>query len=89
MKRICNVLSWVVASTMICIFIYGIVRFPDNPIYPCTAHGYCGKQGQPHTWDDYVAFEQWSTIMFYLWPTGIISLILLRRKIDQYPTSKT
>jgi hypothetical protein len=73
---------------MIGILIYGMVRFPDSPIHPCTTHGYCGKQGQPHTVFEYLAFDQWITTMYYLWPTGVIALILLRRRIDQNSTSK-
>jgi hypothetical protein len=52
---------------MIAVFFYGVGRYPDGPIHPCVEgenylikyhpDGYCGKQGQPHTADEYQAFE--------------------------------
>jgi hypothetical protein len=41
--------SIVVAIMMGILFIYGLIRFPDAPLQACNDHGYCGKQGQPHT----------------------------------------
>jgi hypothetical protein len=60
-------------------FGYGLLRFPDGPIHPCAAHGYCGKQGQPHTLHDFNAFQAWETAMLWLWPIGLVTLMLLRR----------
>ncbi len=49
------------ASVTWVFFMYGIVRFYDGPIHPCAEHGYCGKQGQPHTRADYDAEMWWET----------------------------
>ncbi|GAB2801244.1 hypothetical protein [Dyella kyungheensis] len=72
-----KVATWLLGATMACIFVYGLVRFPDSPIHPCAEHGYCGKQGQPHTEQDFRAFSQWDGLMSY-WPVGIIALIVLQ-----------
>jgi hypothetical protein len=89
MKRIYNALSWLVVSVMVCTFIYGFIRFPDSPIHPCAAHEYCGKQGQPHTLNDYLAFDRWETFIFYLWPIGILSLFLLRAQTDKLSSANS
>jgi hypothetical protein len=80
LQRIRSTLSWVLAIAMFSVFFYGIIRFPDGPIHPCPDHGYCGKQGQPHTLQDFIAFRTWETTIFYLWPIGLVTLVLLRRK---------
>ena len=77
MRTLRKVATWLLGATMACIFVYGLVRFPDNPIHPCAEHGYCGKQGQPHTEQDFRAFSQWDGLMSY-WPVGIIALIVLQ-----------
>jgi hypothetical protein len=41
--------SAVIVTIMLMLFVYGLVRFPDAPLHSCVDHGYCGKQGQPHT----------------------------------------
>jgi hypothetical protein len=82
MHRIRTALSWVLITAMFGVFTYGMVRFPDAPIRPCAAQGYCGKQGQPRTYQDYVVFSRWQTTLMYLWPTGIVALVLLRRKTN-------
>jgi hypothetical protein len=78
MKLIRVASSWILCAAMAGFFLYGMVRFPDNPIHPCAQHGYCGKQGQPHTAQDFQAFSQWETVMMY-WPAGFFALVLLNR----------
>ena len=73
---------------MAALFIYGLGRFPDGPIHKCvpgTAYavmqhpsGYCGKQGQPHTVEDYRAYEIWERTFFIVWPVGLASIAALR-----------
>ena len=65
---------------MLAIYAYGFIRFPDSPIHPCPEHGYCGKLGQPHTEDEYVAFSHWQTLLFVVWPVGMLSFYLISRK---------
>ena len=80
LQRIRTIASAVLVTGMLCVFAYGMIRFPDAPIHPCPTHDYCGKQGQAHTVDDYTAFTMWERTLFYLWPTGMVTLLLLRRK---------
>lgn len=72
-----RMLACAIAAVMLGFFGYGMFRFPDNPIRPCQEHGYCGKQGQPRTLEDFVAFSRWNDLFSY-WPVGIISLIALQ-----------
>lgn len=77
MKRLRTVVAWILGAGMAGFFAYGLLRFPDNPIRPCSEHGYCGKQGQPHTEQDYQAFSQWNDLFSY-WPVGVVALIVLQ-----------
>lgn len=79
MKRIANAATAVIAAIMLVFFFYGIVRFPDGPVHPCGINRYCGKQGQPHTLQQYRAFKTWETTLLYMWPVGLISLALLNK----------
>lgn len=79
MKVISKTATAVIVAVMFVVFLYGLVRFPDGPIHPCDPNGYCGKQGQPHTAQQYRAYRNWETTMLYLWPVGLISLVLLNR----------
>ena len=73
---------------MAILFSYFVGRFGDGPIHKCVAgrpyaitqhpSGYCGKQGQPHTEEDYQAYQTWETILFIVWPTGMASIAALR-----------
>ncbi len=74
---------------MAALFIYGMGRFPDGPIHKCVVSrgyaiiqhpsGYCGKQGQPHTAEDYRIFEVWEETLFVTWPIGLAALFALRK----------
>ena len=77
MKRLRTAVAWLLGVAMAGFFVYGMFRFPDNPIHPCSEHGYCGKQGQPHTEQDYQAFSRWNDLLSY-WPAGIVALIVLQ-----------
>jgi hypothetical protein len=57
-------------------FFYGMRLFPDSPIVEC-ATGYCGKQGQSHTLEDYQAYRWWSAMLFWTHPLGMIALAIL------------
>jgi hypothetical protein len=70
-------LAYCICAVMFAASSYGLWRFPDSPVYPCQAHGYCGKQGQRHSLEDFEAFNKWTTIIFWLWPTGMLSAGLL------------
>jgi hypothetical protein len=65
---------------MLATFGYGIVRFPDGPIHPCAKHGYCGKQGQPHSQADFKAFDHWESALKWGWLPGMAALYLLNRE---------
>jgi hypothetical protein len=81
MKHLWKILGGIVATTMVGYFAYGVVRFPDSPIHPCGQGRYCGKQGQPHTLEDYRAHQLWQTGLIWGWPLGIVLLVLIKRKI--------
>ena len=68
-----------VALTLILVFVYGLVRFPDQPIHRCPGASdlYCGKQFRIHSADDFEAYETWNTVLLTAWPLGMIALALL------------
>jgi hypothetical protein len=71
--------SAVIGAMMLILFGYGLVRFPDAPLHACVDHGYCGKQGQPHTEREFEAFEIWQNTLFWVWPVGMLVLYILNR----------
>jgi len=75
-----KILSGAIGIAMLCVFAYGIVQFPDAPIHSCGQKSYCGKQGQSHTYEDYVAYSYWHTAFFCVWPIGLLGLVLLSRR---------
>ena len=88
--KIIQILTGCVILVMGAVFFYGVGRYPDGPIHPCVEgenylikyhpDGYCGKQGQPHTADEYQAFETWQTTFLFVWPLGMAALFILQRK---------
>src|SRR6185437_15050933 len=66
-----------------------LMRFPDAPVHRCIAgrhylyelhpDGFCGKQGQARTADDYAAYNRWGTTLEFAWPLGMAALIILHR----------
>jgi hypothetical protein len=80
LKPIGNVAIAVIVTIMLVLLSYGIVRFPDGPIYPCHTNRYCGKQGQPHTFQQYRTYKTWETTMLYVWPVGLITLAFLKKR---------
>jgi hypothetical protein len=83
--RVCRIAAWATVLSMMGIFFYFSFRFPDAPIHKCSSHGYCGKQGQPHSPEDYVSFSGWQSVLFYSWPPGILLLGLLHKRIPKPP----
>jgi len=70
--------SYVIATLMGILFIYGLVRFPDAPLHAC-GDGYCGKQGQPHTERQFKDFEIWQNTLAWVWLIGMLVLYILNR----------
>ena len=54
------VLSGLLATVTL---VYGIIKFPDGPIRK-TANGFVGKQGAPHTPEDYEQYKLWEKLVF-------------------------
>ena len=79
-KKRLDIFSSVIAGIMFVVFFYGLARFPDNPIRDCGNNQYCGKQGQPHSYDDFKAFNHWTMTMLYLWPSGMFLLFYLQKE---------
>ena len=72
-----KILAYIIGALMLGFFAYGLLMFPDNPIHSCKEHGYCGKQGQPHSQSEFDAFSRWDAVMAW-WPAGIVAIALLR-----------
>jgi len=70
---------FLVMGYCVIVLIYGYLRFPDQPIIPCTsgAAGFCGSHGQPENAAAYHAFVMWQQTLFISWPFGMISAALL------------
>jgi hypothetical protein len=62
------------------LFCYGLLNYPDAPIHPCVASNFCGKQGQPHTENEYHQFSVWESLLAWSWPSGMLVLFLLNRE---------
>jgi hypothetical protein len=58
----------------------GMILYPDAPIHPCAEHVYCGKQGQPHTRQDFVEYNVWVKMCTWGCPIGVVIVVLLQRK---------
>lgn len=69
-----------VFGVTIIIFIYGFVSFPDAPISQCGENSYCDKQGQPHTYEDYAAYNRHYSIVPWLFALSILSMAYLNRE---------
>ena len=81
MKYLWKTLEGIVLAAMFGYFAYGLARFPDSPIHPCGKGRYCGKQGQAHTLEDFLADQLWQTGLMWGWPLGMVVLVLIKRKI--------
>jgi hypothetical protein len=71
--------SIVIAIMMGILFAYGLIRYPDAPLHPCAEHGFCGKQGQAHTQQEFEGFDRWQNTLFWVWPIGMAALYILNR----------
>lgn len=78
-RRLRRNASILIATMMGILFVYGLIRFPDAPLHACGDHGYCGKQGQPHTQKEFEGFELWQNTLFWVWPIGMLVLYILNR----------
>ena len=56
---VCILSALLAGATMI----YGVIAFPDAPIRQ-TGSSYVGKQGAPHTREDYERFLLWEKFLF-------------------------
>lgn len=72
-----RVTSLLLAAVMFTWFFSGMYLYPDAPLHPCAANGFCGKQGQPHSQLDFEHFMVWQSVLTWLWPLGIIVLAML------------
>ena len=80
MQRLQQAITAIVLLGMLGLFCYGLYRYPDAPLHSCGAQQFCGKQGQPHTCEEYIAFKRWETTLIWVWPPGMFVLFLLNRK---------
>jgi hypothetical protein len=80
MKSIRTAACFAVVGIMMLFFFWGVWRFPDGPIHTCVEHGYCGKQGQPHSRKDFELYDRWETLLVWCWLPGMLTAYLLRPK---------
>jgi len=62
------------------VFFYGVLSFPYSPIEACPT-GYCGKGGHPYSATEYQAYREWLALMSIVWPTGMLTLLILMSPI--------
>jgi len=79
MTKIRHIIAMTIFISIYCIFFYGAIRFPDG-VEPCGTNQYCGKQGQPHTLEDFRAFSLWEKTFLYGLPCGLLAICFLVRK---------
>ena len=67
----------------------GLVLFPDGPIHAC-ASGYCGKQGQPRTLQDFGRYRIWEGGLGFGWPGVMLAAwwLVPRRTASSYDKRK-
>jgi hypothetical protein len=80
MKNLRRYATYAIATMMFGVFFYGMFHYPDAPIRPCINHGYCGKQGQPHSVQEFSDFKLWETTLMWAWPIGMLALFFLKKK---------
>jgi hypothetical protein len=58
-------------------FLYGIIFFVDAPFHestpqsPCVNAAFCGKDGTPHTREEFEAFVAWQNMLILSWLVGL------------------
>jgi hypothetical protein len=58
-------------------FLYGAIFFVDaplrgtNPQRPCVNAEFCGKDGTPHTREEFEAFVVWQNVLILSWLIGL------------------
>ena len=83
-----QLLTYLIMAAMISWFAWGMIKFPDAPIHLCDSatdylysnhlNGFCGKQGQSHTAEDFRLFDIWQRTLLWIWMPGIAVIALLR-----------
>lgn len=80
MKNILDYTAKLVFVFFLSFFFYGLYLYSDAPIQPCGENSYCGKQGQPHTYEDYVAYNRHYSIVPWLFALSVLSMAYLNRR---------
>ena len=83
-----RLLTYLIMAATISWFAWGIIKFPDAPIHLCDSAtdflysdhpiGFCGKQGQSHTAEDFRLYDIWQRTILWIWMPGIVAISLLR-----------
>ena len=66
-------------------FLYGIIFFVDAPIRentaqrPCLNAEFCGKNGTPHTREEFDAFVVWQNVLILSWLVGLPTMWIASR----------
>jgi hypothetical protein len=81
MKPLANAVAKVLVAWCLCLFVFGLLSYPDAPYRPCDGtSGYCGKSGRPHTKKEFESQQTWERLVLFSWPIGIIAGIYLTRR---------
>jgi hypothetical protein len=80
MRAVGTRISIALGCVIVAICASGIILYPDGPIHPCVEHDYCGKQGQPHTRQDFDEYNVWVKMCMWGCPVGVLVVVLLQRK---------
>jgi hypothetical protein len=90
MTALRTTVTCLVLAYMLTLFGYGLVKYPDAPLHPCSSAGYCGKQGQPHGMEQYERFRSWQAAFEWSWPIGMLALYLLNQgKFQRFKSQST
>ena len=83
-----QLLTYLIMGAMLSWFAWGMIKFPDAPIHLCDSAtdylypdhpmGFCGKQGQSHTAEDFRLFDMWQRTLLWVWVPGLAAVALLR-----------
>jgi hypothetical protein len=73
MLKVCRAVAVALLAIGAVWFCGGLILFPDAPIRAC-ASGYCGKQGQPRTPEDFGHYRIWQWGLTFGWPAVIFGV---------------
>ena len=65
------------------VLLYGLVMYPHAPYKLCEGVKYCGKNGEPESYEFFKAWKHWEGLLIICWPFGLIAAFGLKRLHNQ------